>query len=774
MSYILVLAEKPEVAADIAGAILPGCENHKSYFTGVYHGNTWTVTSAFGHLLDLADPKEYNEEYAHWRIKDLPLYFPDWKTVPAAEKYKSERLKLIQGFLAQADSVVCAGDPDDEGQLLIDELLDFFHYSGNTYRVFINDNMVSNIQKEFRSLKLNDDYRPLSRAAAARRMADICFGINESRLAGIRLKKQGLSVGRVQTPTLGLVVARDESIENHIKELYYEMYADVAVASKTPRFQFKADKVCLKNKETELILDRNWLEEIGSRYDGKTETVKVTEKKKTTSPPLPYNLTTLQADMNKRFGYTSAKTLSITQSLRSKKAITYNRSDSRYLKEEHYQQAPDLFRTILNGSLVNKYKLNFRIHSACFNDKNVTAHHGIIPQCVNIDLKTLTAQERNVYLAICDQYAKQFMPPLKQTVSHAVIPLQDGSYTHSYEHSCARTIDPGYTAFFGRSTEEEEDEKGIYLPEGVYDGLILNHTIEEKETKPPARYTEGTLIRDMASIAKYVEDPEIRAILKRKDEGKKGENGSIGTVATRSAIIENLIKKGFLKRDKKYVISTDLGRNFYHILPPEISKADTTAKWWLIQEAIKDGTETDVNAIQRSVVEEFEKRKDTAYKDVKLQLYTPKEKYDGVWNGETVSFSKTWGGHTFTEEEAQALLEGQTISFRLKGREISGKLARQIYKKREFVGFQMDQKEKSEADGYVKGNWKGKEVAFKRTWSGHSFTDEEVARLLAGETITINAKSKAGKDYTVSGCLANQTYKGAKFVGFKPEFQKRK
>ena len=303
-------------------------------------------------------------------------------------------------------------------------------------------------------------------------------------------------------------------------------------------------------------------------------------KDKVSNPPLPYNLTALQSDMSRRYGYSMSRTLNITQSLRSKHAITYNRSDSQFLKEEHFKEAPELFRTILNGALPGKYQLDFTRHSACFNDKLVTAHHGIIPQKNNIDPSRLTAEERRVYQAIVDRYAMQFMKPLVQKVSTSVIRCPFEGYEHTLEHVAYETIDPGYTAFFGKdsakkksgdsSASEEEmagteeagmtGQNGWFFPAGEHQGRAESYDLEEKETKPPARYTDGTLAADMASIAKYVKDPEIREILKKKDEGKKGEKGSIGTVATRGVIVENLLKRGFLERSGKNIQSTRLGR----------------------------------------------------------------------------------------------------------------------------------------------------------------------------------------------------------------------
>lgn len=614
----LVIAEKPEVARAIAGAILTNPRNHQGYTEGSVNGERFVVTNAFGHLFDLAEPEEVDKKYGAWTLEDLPIAVTDWPLVPGKEAYKRARLDIIKDLLAQADTVINAGDPDDEGQLLVDEILDFYHFHGEELRVYINDNLPQNIIKEFGRLKPNAPARANGRAAAARRQADMCFGVSESRLATLKLKRKGLSVGRVQTPTLGLVVARDEQIENHVKEKYYNLTA--LVGRKQMPFAMTPDEKYLADAGTERMTDAAYLRGLAKKLTGAKVDITTTEKERQKAPPLPYNLTVLQAEMNAAYGYSMEKTLNITQSLREKKAITYNRTDSRYLSEEHFKEAPALFATILGGQLPERYKLDFSRHGAAFNDKNVTAHHGIIPQKVDIDPASLTKEEANVYLAVCDRYAMQFMPPKKMMESLSVFTFADGPYVHTFRYRAVKVTDPGYTAFFGKEAEEggdaaEEKADGkVYVAAGSYPGATVTDTrLDEKETAPPPRYTEGSLAKDMASVAKYVKDPEIRAILKKKDEGKKGENGSIGTVATRGEIVAALIRKGFLETRGKTLISTALGRQFYHLLPPEISTADTTAKWWLIQERIREGLEPDVNAVQTAVVEEFLRHRDSAY-----------------------------------------------------------------------------------------------------------------------------------------------------------------
>lgn len=770
------------MAKDIASAMISGAKEKKGYFYGNIGQDIWVVTSAYGHLLALRDPEDYDTRYAVWRLEDLPIYFPDWALKEPQESYKRERLDLIRRLLAKTDLLIAAGDPDDEGQLLIDEIIDYMNYQGPVKRVLINDSMPDNIRREFSHLRENDDYRGLGYAAGARRMADYCFGVNETRLAGIRLHQKGLAIGRVQTPTLGLVIARDLQIEQHVRTKYYELDVQVIAEGAAADFHFKADKKYLKEVQTDKVIDRDLLVRIGGSFTGKQVTFETKVKDKVTNPPLPYNLTSLQSDMNRRYGFSMSRTLSITQSLRSKHAITYNRSDSQYLKEEHYREAPELFRTILNGSLPGRYALDFSRHSACFNDALVTAHHGIIPQKNNIAPESLTEEERKVYQAIADRYAMQFMKPLVQKVSTSVIPCSFEGFDHVLEHVAYETIDPGYTAYFGKDAKEKADDQDDnispakkqpwFFPAGTHHGIAESYEIQEKETKPPARYTDGTLAADMASIAKYVTDPTIRDILKKKDEGKKGENGSIGTVATRGVIVENLIKRGFLERVGKNILSTRLGREFFTLLPDDITKADTTARWWLIQEAIKEGTEHDINAIQKSVIDIFLKHKDTAYQGSTLKRYEEKPKAEGIWNDKSVQINTSWGKHVFTQEELNALFAGEKISFDYNGNAVSGQLAEQTYKGRKFIGFKADAPEKKE--GYIYGRFGKEEIHFKDCWSGHIFTEDEIQKLLNGEEICIMAKKKNGQDWEVTGKLAKQRYKGTTFYGFKPDLKKDK
>lgn len=620
----LVIAEKPMLARDIARAICGKSVSETARLP--ISGNGYTVCACAGHLLELVDPSDINADWGTWIIEQLPIAVDNWPKAPAAGK--ESLVENIGELLADADEVINAGDPDDEGQLIVDEVLEYLGYKGKVSRVYVNDNIEKNIVKAFNDLKDNRDCMGAGLAAYARQMADMCFGINETRLATKRLGTK-LTVGRVQTPTLGLVVTRDELIESHTKQTYYELFVKGKASKDSARYD-----VCLKFEPQEdlladgkHLLDKRILEEIAAKIGGSSFELALATRDKKEHPPLPFNLTTLTSEMSKRFKFSAQKTLDVTQALRDKyKAITYNRSDSQYLKDEHFDAASVVLGQAMKNCNV-AWDLDFSIKSKAFNEKNVTAHHGIIPQEVAIDIEKMTADEQKVYRAIVERYAMQFMPPALWAIQEGIVNVADGAL----KYSAKELKEEGFLAFAkNNDTDAKNDSDGwmdgdsrtdgfknSVIEDGTYSVEVSDCEICAKQTTPPKRYTEGTLIADMASIAKYVQDDEIKAILKQKDDGKKGENGGIGTTATRAAIIEKLKKIEYLKEEKGKLISTQKARDFYRLLPNEIKAADTTAKWWLIQQDIAEGKQ-DVNAIQQSVVEVFNNHKQTAYANAKL------------------------------------------------------------------------------------------------------------------------------------------------------------
>lgn len=608
---ILVIAEKPSLGRDIAD-VLPGARtgNDRRYI----EKGEYVITWVFGHMLTLKEPEDYDKKYKKWSADMLPIYFENWEQKIGEDsggsgfESKASRVKLIGELLERADSVIHAGDPDEEGQLLIDELLRWFHYDGTVMRLDTGDTTRGGLQKALGRMKDNRECVNEGWSAYARSVADLMVGVNMSRFFTCSNPGALLTVGRVQTPTLGLVVARDMAVEGHTKTVYYDVYVDLEVETadgvKRVRTKYQPKKKPKKGEEDSFrILSRTEAEEILAGLMKRDYTAVVERKTVKEDPPLPFNLVKLQSYCSSHFGYNPQEVMDITQSLREKhKAITYNRSDCQYLSEEHFKEAPKTMEQVIKNISYRPKELDMKIHSKCFNDKNITAHFAIIPTNNNVSLQRLTERERNVYLAVCKYYMAQFLPKAEKEKSKLTA---EADKEYELCANSARVIRPGYLAIF-KDAKREAPTVLSDIPPGTYPASPSDASTEEKETKPPARYTKATLNEDMTRIAKYVTDPEIKKLLELKDKDKKGENGSIGTSATRSTIIDGLVKKGYLEEKGKKLISTPLGRELYRILPDEIKKADMTAEWWSMQEDIRCG-KTGYEALTHNVLETIEK-----------------------------------------------------------------------------------------------------------------------------------------------------------------------
>lgn len=587
----LIIAEKPELAKSIVNAIDGKLNKNDGYFE---KGN-YVVTWAYGHILRLKAPEEYDEENKNWDMKQLPIYFKNWGKIPIDKTRK--QFNVIKKLINECDEIINAGDIDEEGQLLIDEIIEYCKFKGTVKRIQTSAFNEDYLKKALKNLEPNSKYEMWGKSANARAIADYMVGINLSRYFSI-LNGTTLSVGRVQTPTLGLVVNRDLAIENHIKEKYYDGYVDINING-------NIIKAKLENKDNIVYKNQNELKQILDKFINKNVKVNITKQIKNENAPLPFNLTKLQSHISKKYKIKPDETLKITQDLREKyHAITYNRSDSQYLNEEHYKEAPGVIKKVLNN-IDLKLDLDYSNlpHSKCFDNSKVTAHHGIIPTSVDIDLSKMNDKEQKIYKEICMYYLIQFIRPIKKEITYLETDEQNG---YKFKASSTKILDEGFNKYLDKTNNENQESVLSKISEGLYTGTINKSDIKEIETKPLARYTQASLIEDMTRISKYVDDPEIKEILKRKDKDKEGENGSIGTSATRASIIQNLIKRGYIKEEKDKVISTELGREYYNILPDEWKKADLTAKWWIIQEEIRDG-KADQNKLLDSILLDIKK-----------------------------------------------------------------------------------------------------------------------------------------------------------------------
>lgn len=609
MGQSLVIAEKPELARNIARAV---CGANSDRPRLPFHGERYTVVACAGHLLELAQPDQIDEERwgKPWRESALPILPRPWAKVVA--KGKDDLVRSIERELEGCSEVIHAGDPDDEGQLIVDELLDFLGYDGPVRRVLINDSIDRNIRRAFERLEDNDAHRGASRSANARAIADFAFGVNESRLATLRAGRGNLlSVGRVQTPTLGLVVRRDEEIAAHVAATYY-VVSGMGEVDGTGSFKFTLSPAKDIVDDEGRLSSKEAAEEARNLVHCLTGHAVTKVERTSEQPPLPYNLTELTADMSRREKMTAEQVMEATQGLRDNhRAITYNRSDCQYLPEEALIDAPSTLSTALSN-VGASWELDFGGHPRCFDDSKIDAHTAIIPQDMAVDLKKLTSGERKVYIAIVERYAMQFAGPCVAEVSKTELACPSGTLVHK----ARRQLDEGWRGVRDDGKADKDFDNG-WVDAGSHAVSMTSAKIEEKKTKPRPPYTEGTLVKDMANAAKYVSDPELKSALRRKDEGKPGEHGSIGTTATRASTIETLKKRGYITEHKGRLLSTRLGRDFYHACPPEISGVDTTAKWWLIQEKVADG-EADEYAVADDVIRVFEAHRDGAWAGANL------------------------------------------------------------------------------------------------------------------------------------------------------------
>lgn len=585
----LFIAEKPELGRAIAEG-LDG--NYKSGEGYIQKGDN-IVTWAFGHILELAKPEEYDEKYKLWKLEDLPLPIKEFKYLPKKESKK--QLKIICDLIHsdKITSIVNCGDADDEGQILVDEIVQYSKTSKPVFRVLINDLTPKAVKEEIAKIKPNADFKGMSERGFARSQADWIVGINLTRAYTIMARKNGyegvLSVGRVQTPILSLIVNRDKEFENFKSIDYYSLLGDFNINNNTIKARLKTE---------DKILDENLAKEIKKSCENQNAKINLKIENKKEYPPLPYNLLVLQAECAKLFGFSPDKTLEITQNLREKhKAITYNRSDCQYLPETMFEQAPNILNIIKENLNSNDEiqaliaSSDLTIKSKAFNDANISAHYGIIPTQNKISSQ-LTQDELVVYNLIAKRFIIQFFHPREYQTTTINLEVNQRIFTATQN----KTTKSGFRSLWQNVDSEEEQENN---ENDINDLSILKNgdiakcsliQIEKKQTKPRPYYTMTTLLKDLNSVAKYVSDERIKKLLMEKDKDKKGESGGIGTPATRSNHIKTLIEREYIEvsKDKKQIIkSTKKGRDLIKLSPKSLITPDMTALWFEQQKMIE-------------------------------------------------------------------------------------------------------------------------------------------------------------------------------------------
>lgn len=558
----LVIAEKPSVGVALAKVI--GANQRRD---GYFEGNGYIVSWCVGHLVRMANPDKYDEKYAKWKIEDLPI-FPEeylYELNPKTKKQFALLKKLMQD--KKVDTVINACDAGREGESIFRLVYQQAKCKKPIQRLWISSMEDQSIKEGFQNLKDGRDFENLFESAQTRSIADWLVGMNLSRLYSC-LYKQNYSVGRVQTPTLNMIVQRDGEIDRFIKEKYYTV-------------EIIGDGITLS---TERIDDYEVADQLRNLIDEKIIITDVEKKEKVTRPDKPYDLTTLQREANKVFGYSAKKTLDITQKLYDKKLVTYPRTDSRYLIED----MKEMTKLLLNR-LERDFQFDEKSFSSIFDNSKVTDHYAIIPtMSVEMSkLESLSTEEKNVYELIKAKLLMACSKPLIESMTKVIYEYDGFTFTANGK----TVIENGFREYEIKTKELKEK----ILP-NLSSGdelVVLDVLIQEKFTKPPLHFNEDTLLKAMEKAGADSLDKDIEV-----------ERMGLGTPATRAGIIENLINKGYVERDKKNLLATHKGTSLVAIVADEFKSAETTSHWEMKLSDIASGKfskDEFIGAIQKTI-----------------------------------------------------------------------------------------------------------------------------------------------------------------------------
>jgi DNA topoisomerase-3 len=587
---ILYIAEKPSLGRAIAD-VLP--KPHKKGDGYIMAANGDCVSWCIGHLLEQAEPDAYDDAYKSWKLEHLPIVPQTWKLVPKSNT--RSQLSALRKLVKQAASIINAGDPDREGQLLVDEVIAYLGVKGDklnqVQRLLISDLNPQAVKRALGQLRSNRDFIPLSTSALARSRADWLYGMNMTRAYTIQGRKVGyqgvLSVGRVQTPLLGLVVRRDDEIADFTPKDFFEVLAHL-VTDKQQTFtaKWQPSEACQPYMDEDgRVLAKGLAENVVARISGQpAQVTKLEAKDKRQNPPLPYSLSALQIDAAKRFGLSAKEVLDTCQSLYERhKLITYPRSDSRYLPKDHHALAPKVLHAVLKGApaLVDGSDApNAKLKSKAWDDSKVDAHHAIVPTEKVANLSALSSNEAKLYQHVARQYLAQFYPAYVYAETLVEVTIAGGLFTTKARQDKIL----GWKKLFKRSAsaypanqtnnDAADDEDAVQSLPPLMNGQILHcerGELLQKMTQAPKHFTDATLLGAMTGISRYVTDSEIKKILKETD--------GLGTEATRAGIIELLFKRGYLIRQGKSILATPVGTGLIRSLPESATTPDMTALW---------------------------------------------------------------------------------------------------------------------------------------------------------------------------------------------------
>ena len=673
----LVIAEKPSVARDLADALPGTFENHDSYL----ESEDTVITFAVGHLVELIDPEDYDERFKKWRMADLPIVPEEFKLRPR-DKKAEKQLKVIHKLLQRddVDRIVNACDAGREGELIFAYIYETSGVDKPVERLWISSMTKTAIKEGFESLRPGEQLRQLEAAARSRSEADWLVGMNATRAATIRGRAWVggvVSLGRVQTPTLALLVKREREIQAFVPEPYWLVHAQF-----DPRYEglwFEGDETRLKEAKR--------AEEIAAKVSGKDGVVESVERKEQSErAPLLYDLTSLQRDANRRFGFSARRTLQGAQSLyEDKKAITYPRTSSRWLSGDLVAQLKPTAATLQpigEYAAAARYVLGLQQLplARVVNDSKVTDHHAVIPTDVEHDVSRFSPDERRIFDLVARRFLAVFHPPARYARTTVVTLVEE----ERFRSRGKITLEAGWRGVYGLVSEadqaaQKQDEEGenesAELPP-LEQGQTIKCAVAEveaKETKPPPRYTEATLLSAMETAGKLIDDEELREAMK--------ESG-LGTPATRAETIETLIRREYIERGGKDLMPTPKGLQVITMLEEHpLTSPELTGSWEKRLTDIEHGEEDrskfigDIAEFTRATVEKIAELDKEKLRPERVEL-GPCPRC-GAETGEIIKEnSKAYGCTSWKSREETGC--GFVIWKRVAGRTLTPEIARQL------------------------------------------------------------------------------------------------
>lgn len=585
---IVCIAEKPSVARDIAEVL--GAHNKKD---GFIEGNGYQVTWTFGHLCTLKEPHEYTPQWKSWSLASLPMIPPRFGIKLINDAGIEKQFKIIESLMQKADMIINCGDAGQEGELIQRWVMQKAGAKCPVKRLWISSLTEEAIREGFANLKDQSEFQPLYEAGLSRAIGDWTLGMNATRLYTLKYgqNKQVLSIGRVQTPTLALIVKRQQEIENFVPKQYWELktsywdtvfsaivrksdeeLAEEAAAEKeNPQLKKKAPAKEDANRGIPPITDQATGEQLLERIKNVPFTITdISSKKGTEAPPRLFDLTSLQVECNKKFGYSADMTLQLIQSLYEKKVATYPRVDTTFLSDDIYPKCPKILEglkdyAVYTAPLAGKPLIKSK---KVFDNSKVTDHHAIIP--TGVQPRELTNMEKTVYDLIARRFIAAFYPDCKFSTTT----VTGEADSIEFKATGKQILEQGWRVVFTKEQQDEakENDEEKTLP-AFSKGESGPHypSLNEKWTQPPRPYTEATLLRAMETAGKLVENDELRDAMK--------ENG-IGRPSTRAAIIETLFKRRYIRKEKKNLIATPTGVELIQLIHEELLKsAELTGIW---------------------------------------------------------------------------------------------------------------------------------------------------------------------------------------------------